>query len=194
MFESKDLDRQSILALLGRRDLLRLGVATAATAATLFTAPVLATSSSPHERFLGFQNTHTGESSTAVYWADGHYISSGIDEISALLRDHRTDEIYPIDSDLLDLLYVLQSNTGSRQAYQVISGYRSPASNKALRSNSSGVAKKSYHMQGKAIDIRLPGCDLERLHSAALGIKAGGVGYYPGSDFIHVDVGPKRNW
>ncbi len=191
MFEAKDTDRQSVLAGVGRRDFLRLG---AATMATLLGSPALAMATSPHERLLGFQNTHTGESVTAVYWAEGNYLDGGLEEINSLLRDHRTDEIYPIDASLLDLLFVLQSKTDSRQAYQVISGYRSPATNRALRSKSNGVAKRSYHMQGKAIDIRLPGTELKQLHRAALDIKSGGVGYYPGSGFIHVDVGPKRSW
>jgi len=115
-------------------------------------------------------------------------------DINTVLRDHRSGDVYPIDTDLLDLLFALQATVGSRKAYEVISGYRSPATNASLRNTSSGVAKRSYHMQGKAIDIRLPGCDLEQLHTAALSIKAGGVGYYPGSDFIHVDVGPLRSW
>lgn len=191
MFESKDLDRRSGLKGMGRRDFLRLG---AVTAATLLAAPVLAKATPSHERKLAFRNTHTGESVAAVYWAEGAYIDTGSNEINALLRDHRTDEIYPINPSLLDLLFVLQSKTDSRQAYEVISGYRSPATNHALRSKSSGVAKRSYHMQGKAIDIRLPGCELKQLHSAALAIEAGGVGFYPGSGFIHVDVGPKRSW
>lgn len=191
MFDAKDMRRQSVISGVGRRDFLRLG---AASIATLLGAPALATTISPHERLLGFQNTHTGESVTTAYWADGNYLDEGMDEINALLRDHRTDEVYPIDADLLDLLFVLQTKTDSRQSYQVISGYRSPATNRALRGKSAGVAKRSYHMQGKAIDIRLPGCELKQLHRAALDLKSGGVGYYPGSGFIHVDVGPKRSW
>mgnify|MGYP001554849724 CR=1 FL=1 len=191
MIESKDLGRQPLRAGIGRRDFIRLG---AAAAATLLASPALAKTASPPERLLGLQNTHTGESVSAVYWADGDYMRSGVEEINAVLRDHRTDEIYPIDTDLLDLLFVLQSKTGSRGAYEVISGYRSPATNQALRNKSSGVARKSYHMQGKAIDIRLPGCELKHVQRAALDMQAGGVAYYPGAGFIHVDVGPHRSW
>ena len=99
-----------------------------------------------------------------------------------------------MDQRLLDLLYALQGRTGRRDKFHVISGYRSPATNAMLNARSSGVAKHSYHMKGMAIDIRLPGYDLHKLHQAALALKAGGVGCYPSSNFIHVDVGPVRRW
>ena len=189
---SKDLGRQSPrTGVIGRREFLRLG---AFTAATLLAAPAFAGTNPARERLLRFENTHTGETVSTVYWADGGYLDDGLYEINGVLRDHRTDETHPIDTALLDMLFLLQSRTDSRQAYQVISGYRSPATNQALSKKSSGVAKRSYHMQGKAIDIRLPGCDLKNLQQAALDLKAGGVGYYPGSGFIHVDVGPTRRW
>lgn len=175
----------------GRRDFLCLGLASAA---SMLALPAQAKFGPAQERTLSFYNTHTGENVSSVYWTAGDYISDGLQDINNVLRDHRTGDIYPIATDLLDLLYVLQQQVGSRKAYQIISGYRSPKTNAALRSSSNGVARRSYHVQGKAIDIRLPGCDLKKLHSAALEIKAGGVGYYPGSDFIHVDVGPRRNW
>jgi uncharacterized protein YcbK (DUF882 family) len=191
MFGSKDLMRHKQAAGQGRRDFLRLGLSGAA---SMLALPALAKSSRAQERNLSLYNTHTGENVSSVYWAEGDYISSGLQDINTVLRDHRSGDVYPIDTELLDLLYVLQQQVGSRKAYQIISGYRSPKTNATLRSRSSSVAKRSYHMQGKAIDIRLPGCDLKQLHSAALKIKAGGVGYYPESDFIHVDVGPRRNW
>jgi uncharacterized protein YcbK (DUF882 family) len=192
MMESKDPTRRLVHAgCFGRRDFLRLG---AAAAATLLASPVVASTASSRERQLGFYNTHTGESASAIYWAEGDYIGDGLVEINRVLRDHRTDEIHPIDTNLLDMLFLLQSKTDSRQAYEVISGYRSAATNQALRKKSSGVAKRSFHMRGKAIDIRLPDCELEKLRLAALDLQAGGVGYYPGSGFIHVDVGPTRHW
>jgi uncharacterized protein YcbK (DUF882 family) len=192
MLKSKDSARQSSReANIGRRDFLRLG---AATTATLLASPVIASTRSSSERQLAFRNTHTGEAVSTVYWVEGDYISDGLVEINNVLRDHRTDETYPIDTSLLEMLFLLQTKTDSRQAYEVISGYRSPATNQALRNKSSGVAKRSFHMQGKAIDIRLPDCDLEKLRLAALDLRTGGVGYYPGSGFIHVDVGPRRNW
>ena len=99
-----------------------------------------------------------------------------------------------MDRRLYDLLYTLQQQVTSKSSYQVISGYRSPATNAKLNRNSSGVAKRSLHMQGKAIDIRLPGVELKHLRKAALSLKAGGVGYYPKSNFIHVDTGRPRFW
>ena len=174
-----------------RRDFLRLG---GGVLAGLLCPAAVASRRIQPERSLAFYNTHTAESLQTVYWADGAYLDGGVQEINAILRDHRADEIYPLDRDLLDLLYALQSEVDCHNAFHVISGYRSPVTNASLRNKSSGVARRSYHMQGKAIDIRLPGCDLADLHRAALGLKAGGVGSYAASDFIHVDVGPVRRW
>jgi uncharacterized protein YcbK (DUF882 family) len=115
-------------------------------------------------------------------------------EINRILRDHRTGDVHTMDKSLLDLLYLLQTKTGRKDKFHIISGYRSPATNSMLNARSAGVAKRSYHMQGKAVDIRLPGYDLKKLHQAALTLKAGGVGCYPSSNFIHVDVGPARSW
>jgi len=189
---SKDLGRQSSQAgVIARRDFLVLG---AAAAVTLVAPPAFAKASTPQERSLSFSNLHTGEKVSSVYWVEGSYIPDALKDLNSVLRDHRTDEIYQMDTRLLDLLYLLQSRVGSRKAYEVISGYRSPASNELLRGKSNGVAKRSYHMQGMAIDIRLPGSELRKLQQAALSLNAGGVGYYPDSGFIHVDVGPARNW
>ncbi len=175
----------------GRRDFLRLGTGIAA---ALLCPVSLASVHNRLERGLALYNTHTGESLRTVYWAEGKYQKDALQEINVILRDHRTGDIHPIDRSLLDLLTVLQSRVGNRNTYQVISGYRSPATNASLRSKSTGVAKHSYHMQGMAIDIRLPGCELADLHKAALSLHAGGVGCYTASNFIHVDVGPVRRW
>ena len=174
-----------------RRDFLRLGTGLAV--GLLCPAAVASLRVQP-ERSLAFYNTHTGESVQTVYWTAGEYLEDGLREINTVLRDHRADETYPMDRNLLDLLTALQAEVDCRNAYHVISGYRSPATNASLRGKSSGVARRSYHMQGKAIDIRLPGCALADLHKAALDLKAGGVGSYAASDFIHVDVGPVRRW
>ena len=146
------------------------------------------------ERKLSLLNLHTGESLDATYWAEGQYLSSELKAINHILRDHRTGDEYRMDNDLLNLLNVLHQKMGSKQAFQIISGYRSPKTNAALNKKSNGVAKKSLHMQGRAIDIRLPGCKLSDLRKAAIDCQAGGVGYYAKSDFIHIDTGSVRRW
>jgi uncharacterized protein YcbK (DUF882 family) len=176
---------------MNRREFLRIG---AGASASLIVRAGFAKPNAPLERSLGFYNTHTDETLKTVYWAEGKYLPEGLREINRILRDFRTGDVHRMDEKLLDLLYVLQAKTGRKNKFHIISGYRSPATNAMLSTRSAGVAKRSYHMQGKAIDIRLPGYDLKNLHQAALALKAGGVGYYPSSNFIHVDVGPVRRW
>lgn len=146
------------------------------------------------ERSLALHNLHTGEILETVYWFRGEYLPEALQQINTILRDHRTCEIKPMDTGLLDLLHTLHANLGGRERLHIISGYRSPVTNGRLRENSSGIAKNSLHMQAKAADIRLPGTDLSSLRQAAVALRCGGVGYYPGSDFIHVDVGRVRYW
>lgn len=155
-----------------------------------FAAPVQAA-----DRVLSFYNTHTGEKLTTTYWADGQYQLESLQEIGWLLRDHRADQAHSMDPKLLDMLHSLKSCIDKQDcAFHIISGYRSPQTNAKLRKNSSGVAKKSYHMQGKAIDIRVPGRNIAQVRRAAVSLKAGGVGYYPKSNFIHLDTGRPRAW
>lgn len=177
-----------------RRDILQLGIIGAASLILPDTALSAIEKISPSEKKLSFYNTHTGEKFHSVYWAKGKYIKESIRSINWILRDHRSDQICEIDTELLNLLYTLQRKTGTTKTIHVVSGYRSPQTNSMLRKKSSKVAKKSLHMCGKAIDIRIPGFELTRLHRAALNLKQGGVGYYPQSDFIHVDVGKVRRW
>ncbi|MCG6935325.1 MAG: DUF882 domain-containing protein, partial [Proteobacteria bacterium] len=125
---------------------------------------------------------------------DGTYIAEELAAIDYVLRDHRNNEVTPIDRRLLDLLNSLQQSVDKQGIFQVISGYRSPETNARLQRNTSGVAKRSLHLQGKAIDIRLPGVQLNNLRQAALKLHQGGVGYYPASNFIHVDTGRPRFW
>jgi len=146
------------------------------------------------ERRLRFYNLHTGEQLNATFWADGEYVAAELATIDHLLRDYRTGEVTPIDTALLERLHALQQSFGRHDTFHVISGYRSPATNAALSSKSSGVAKRSLHMQGRAIDIRLPGVELKTLRQAALAQQAGGVGYYAKSNFIHIDTGRTRFW
>ena len=146
------------------------------------------------DKSLRFYHTHTGESLDRVFWADGEYVPAALTDINRLLRDHRTNEVSPIDARLLVLLERLTSLTGPDDTLHVISGYRSPRTNQALADRSDGVSRRSLHMDGQAIDIRIPGRDLANVRNAALSLRAGGVGFYPGSHFVHVDVGRVRAW
>jgi uncharacterized protein YcbK (DUF882 family) len=150
----------------------------------------------PQLRHLAFYNTHTGERVDAVYWVDGRYQPEALTRIDRVLRDHRTSQVKAIDRRVLDLLYELGGRLGTSQPYHVISAYRSPESNAYLRglSPTSGVAERSQHILGRAIDVRVPDLAIETIRNAALRMKRGGVGYYPASDFVHVDVGPVRRW
>ncbi|MCW2237289.1 DUF882 domain-containing protein [Azospirillum canadense] len=179
---------------LGRRELLRIGLA--ATAAGMIMAPEVSEAAlRAPPRMLTLLNLHTGERVRTEYWSKGRYQREGLREINHLLRDHRTGATHPIDPKLLDLLHDLTRKVGNRGPVHVISGYRSPESNAWLRErDGSGVAQNSFHMQGKAIDLRVPGLSLRNLQRAALSLRGGGVGYYPDSDFVHVDVGPMRHW
>lgn len=175
----------------GRRGFLK--VCALATVA-LIAQPAWAKSHPVQEKQLAFFNTHTGEKINAVYWAEGRYVTDGLAEISRILRDHRTGDVRPMDPRLLDLLYDLHDLTDARRPFHVISGYRSPATNRMLHTASNGVAERSLHLVGQAIDIRLPGCRLANLRRAAVYLGRGGVGYYPESDFVHVDTGRVRYW
>jgi uncharacterized protein YcbK (DUF882 family) len=159
----------------------------------VLTSPLMALASG-ESRTLAFRHTHTLESETLTYWRDGVYQADSLQIINHLLRDHRTDESIRIDRTLLDMLYQLQQAVGICGEFEIISAYRSPKTNEMLRKKSGGVAKRSLHMQGRAIDIRLSGCDLKLLRDHAVALKAGGVGYYPKSNFIHVDTGRFRYW
>ena len=154
----------------------------------------LANVGSRPERALALRNLHTGEHVHTTYWTKQGFVPEGLAQINHVLRDHRSDEVYPIDTGLLDLLNLLADTVDASRAFEVISGYRSPVTNASLRKSGSGVARNSLHMQGKAIDIRLPGFELSQLRKAALALRSGGVGYYPKSGFIHVDTGRVRRW
>jgi uncharacterized protein YcbK (DUF882 family) len=176
----------------------RLFLSTAAGAAVALLAGRPSAADAPYsagrERSLSFLNTHTGESVSAVYWADGAYRDEGLTALDRVLRDHRTGAIHAIDTRLFDLLHALRGDLRTRSPYHVISCYRSPATNASLRSQGRAVAEHSLHMEGKAMDVRVPGVRLDDLHEAAVARRAGGVGYYSGPSFVHVDVGRVRYW
>ena len=168
-------------------------------AALAATVPAIASprricASGAPSRLLKFDHLHTGERLTVEYFTRGAYLPDALDSIDRLLRDFRTNEIHPIDRNLLDLLHLLNTATGSSRPFQVISGYRSPATNQLLRARSEGVAARSLHMDGRAIDIRVGDVPLVQLRDAARALRGGGVGYYPASDFVHVDTGRVRIW
>lgn len=174
---------------ISRRQFVKVGLCAVACA----TVPVLAHASSP-VKTLSFYNIHTDESISLDYYENGKYMASSLQAFNHFLRDYRTGDIHEIDPRLFDQLHALQKLVEKPGAYHVISGYRSPKTNQMLHANSEGVASHSLHLEGRAIDIRLPGKDLSLLHKAALSMHAGGVGYYPASEFVHIDTGRVRHW
>ncbi|HUJ47236.1 MAG TPA: DUF882 domain-containing protein [Rhizomicrobium sp.] len=157
-------------------------------------SPAIANIGKANVRTLALNNLHTGERAKIDYWADSTYLPDALKEIDHLLRDYHNNEVHTIEPKLLDLVNLLHQRVGSAAEVQVISGYRSPATNAAMHEHSAGVAAHSLHMKGMAMDIRLGDVALDRLHAAAMAMRAGGVGYYPASDFVHVDVGRVRYW
>jgi uncharacterized protein YcbK (DUF882 family) len=145
-------------------------------------------------RALGFRNLHSEEALQVTYWREGNYIASAISRIAHVLRDHRSGEAIEPDPGLLDLLHELRGKLATEAPFEVISGYRAPATNAQMKAQGRGVASNSLHTLGKAIDIRVPGRRLELVRDAALALSRGGVGYYPQDGFVHVDVGRVRRW
>jgi uncharacterized protein YcbK (DUF882 family) len=145
-------------------------------------------------RQLSFYHTHTRLNLDVVYYENGEYVDSAMNEINRFLKDFRTGEATNIDPELLDLLHDLRNELDSEGTFEVISAYRSPTTNEMLRSNSSGVAKNSQHLRGTAIDVRLRGTKTRKLRDIAWEMQRGGVGYYEKSDFVHVDTGRVRRW
>ncbi len=148
----------------------------------------------PASRALSLVNTHTGESLLTRYFEGGQYIPAALSQLQHVLRDHRSGEAHPIDPQLFDVLFHVASRNDREPHFEVISGYRSPASNAQLRSHSKGVAQRSLHMDGKAIDVRLSGVACTKVRDVALSMASGGVGYYARSNFVHLDTGRVRAW
>ena len=145
-------------------------------------------------RFAHVHNLHTGDSLRTVYFENGRYLPDAMGELMKALRDWRSGEEHLMDPRLFDVMHALRGRLGTSQPFQIVSGYRSKATNDMMHERSAGVAKNSQHTEGKASDIRLEGVDLRHVRAAALDLGAGGVGYYPVSNFVHVDVGPVRRW
>ena len=187
--------------LIGRRDALRLGgAALAGAAASTLSLPgsslsAWAANLSPEgPRRAILHNLHTGDTFNEVYFANGRYVPAAMAEAMRVLRDWRNGEERVMDPRLFDALHAIQGRLETNQPFQIISGYRSPRTNAMLHARSSGVASNSQHTQGKAVDVRIQGVDLRNLHKAALDVSAGGVGFYPTSNFVHVDVARVRRW
>ncbi len=158
-------------------------------------APDLLKAAVARERYLFFHNPNTNETVRRVYWTPREgYVRESISEISWALRDYHNDQVKTFDPSVLDQLYALQVQMGLWKPVNVISGYRSPTTNGALSNRSRGVARNSFHMQAMAMDVRLPDGRVSDLYRAACSLGAGGVGYYPGSNFVHIDSGPVRYW
>lgn len=160
---------------------------------SLIAAPTLSKTVSDQRR-IRFQHAHTGERLDVVYFEHGKYSPAALASINHLLRDFRTGDQYPMQKSLLDLLAVLFSQAGGRGAFEIVSAFRSNKTNNMLRRNTAGVSERSFHMVGQAVDVRLTSMGTDRLRDAALALKAGGVGYYPKSNFVHIDTGPVRSW
>ena len=147
-------------------------------------------------RYLSFLNVHTSERLTVPYAQQGKVLPAAMSAVRQLLHDHHDGTLHDIDPKLLDVLYSIMRLVGGNagSTIQVTSGYRSPHTNSVLRQMYDGVAANSYHMRGQAIDFSVPGVALTDLQRAALSVRGGGVGYYPAHNFLHVDVGPVRQW
>jgi uncharacterized protein YcbK (DUF882 family) len=186
-------DKQSAMPAYGRRQILKLGTGLAATGglALIGASPA---QSATRERALSFYHLHTGEKLNLTYWENGNHIPEALVEINHILRDFRTAEVQPIDVRLLDLLHRVRQSLGTEEPYHIISGYRSPTTNAKLAKNSRNVARRSLHLSGKAIDVRIPSRPLRKVHKAAAAQKLGGVGFYPKSNFVHLDTGRVRYW
>jgi uncharacterized protein YcbK (DUF882 family) len=184
-------------AAIDRRKFIRglIGITGVAAAATLAPASALATLTAPtRPRRLKFYNLHTSEQLDVVYCEKGRYLPQALAEIDYILRDYRQNVIKPISPALLDLVVAIRRKLHTDAEVQIISGYRTPETNAMLAARSDGVAHHSLHIDGLALDWRVPGRTLEQLHRAALAMRGGGVGYYPASDFVHTDVGRVRYW
>jgi uncharacterized protein YcbK (DUF882 family) len=180
LFRSEPLSRRTVLAL----------GAAAAFGALL---PRPARAALVPQRIV-LHNIHTGESLAAEPGADGAFGPAALANLNHVLRDHRNGAVHPIDPMLLALLGSVAERCGHDAEFEVISGYRSPESNAAMHAKSSGVAAHSLHMEGRAMDVRLVGCDLARLRDAGLALGQGGVGFYRGPQFVHLDTGRVRSW
>ena len=191
---NKATDNQAI----DRRAILRAGALGGLLLSSFAAAPAQATSFvMPRDGAfrVAFRNQHTGESFSGAYRIGDRYLPDAFSKINSVLRDFRTNEVFPIDPRIIDIIYAVHTKTGANKPFEVLSGYRSPRTNAMLRrTGGGGVAKNSLHMTGQAIDLRLPGYKTSYIRDIGKQVRAGGVGYYPGSNFVHLDTGKVRFW
>jgi uncharacterized protein YcbK (DUF882 family) len=180
-------------SLIGRRDALRLGGG-ALVAGLIAPSAGWASTLGEGPRRAVLHNLHTGDRFNDVYFENGRYVPDAVAQAVRVMRDWRTGETHYIDPQLFDALHAINTRLETNRPFGIISGYRSPKTNAALHAKSKGVASNSQHTQGKAIDVRVDGVQLAHLHKAALDVSAGGVGYYPNSNFVHVDTARVRRW
>ena len=169
-------------------------VAGAGLAGLLALSPMSQAFAATGKRRIAFRHLHTGETLAIDYWRGGSFDNGSLTQLNRFLRDWRTDQVTRIDPKLIDTLWTLRSLADSDAPFEVISAYRSPKTNAKLASQGRGVARRSYHMRGMAMDVRLPDRELRGLRRLALSMKAGGVGYYPRDGFLHIDTGQVRSW
>jgi uncharacterized protein YcbK (DUF882 family) len=182
-------------ATLSRRGLLRLGLATigAAAASSALAAPSIIKGAGDI-RVINLSNPRTGEKLRSVYWVEGEYIPEVMVEIDHIMRDWRTDQKHRIAPAVVDIMSAAHRLLDTREPYTLFSGYRSPQTNRMLRSKSRGVANNSYHIKGMAADLHLDGRSVRQIAGAAQSLGAGGVGRYSRSNFVHMYSGPRRDW
>ncbi|MGE0151143.1 MAG: DUF882 domain-containing protein [Reyranellaceae bacterium] len=182
---------------LGRRAFLSFSAAAtvALSSSSLLAAPAVAgKATAAGTRTFSFVNLNTTESGKLLYWENGQYIDQALQDISQALRDPHNGQVHQISPQLLDLVVGLQRKLNTANSVHIVSAFRSQETNDEMAAKSRGVAKRSYHLDGMAIDLRVPGRGLNQVRGAALQLAGGGVGYYPRSNFVHVDVGPVRRW
>jgi uncharacterized protein YcbK (DUF882 family) len=145
-------------------------------------------------RSIRMYSGRTGESINTIYWIDGEYVPEAVDEITHFMRDWRNGKIMPIDTRTIDIMTAAHRLMDTDEPYMLLSGYRSPETNAMLRARSKGVAKNSRHLKGQAADLRLKSRSVSQIYGAAMACRAGGVGKYSRSNFVHMDCGPIRTW
>jgi uncharacterized protein YcbK (DUF882 family) len=191
---NKNKNRSVLETEISRRKLLTMGLVTVAASIIPYKTLAAVNEVVTPGRSLSLFNVYSKETLNVVYWFEGKYLPDALARINHMFRDVRTGRVKKIDIHLIDLLFGIQKKLKCKDPFHIISGYRTPRSNAILRKRKKGVARNSLHMYGKAVDISLPGYNLRALRRAAMKLKSGGVGYYPRSRFVHLDVGKVRYW